>query len=69
MIFDDNEIRKIISVLKSDDEIISDLIGNKIETLRNTSKIKRYSLRTTDWFSESAKNRKKKTNKKEGGLI
>ena len=68
MIFDDNEIRKIISVLKSDNEI-SDLIANKIETLRNTSKIKRYSLRTTDWLSESAKNRKKKTNKKEGGLI
>ena len=69
MIFDDNEIRKIISALKSDNEIISDLIANKIETLRNTSKIKRYSLRTTDWLSESAKNRKKKTNKKEGGLI
>lgn len=69
MIFDDNEIRKIISVLKSDNEIISDLIANKIETLRNTSKIKRYSLRTTDWLSESAKNRKKKINKKEGGLI
>ena len=69
MIFDDNEIRKIISVLKSDNEIISDLIANKIETLRNKSKIKRYSLRTTDWLSESAKNRKKKTNKKEGGLI
>ena len=69
MIFKDNELRKIISVLKSDNEIISDLIANKIETLRETSKIKRYSLRTTDWLSESAKKRKRKKINKNGGII
>lgn len=69
MIFKDNELRKIISVLKSDNEIISDLIANKIETLRETSKIKRYSLRTTDWLSESAKKRKGKKIDKKGGII
>ena len=59
MIFEDWELNEICKILKADESISAFMISSKIEQLRLTSKNKRYTLRTTDWLSESAKKRKR----------
>lgn len=62
MIFEDWELKRIEESL--DGEKLSDFgIKMKIQEIRKLSNNKRYSLRTTDWLSESAK--KKRGKKKE----
>lgn len=70
MIFEDWELREINKALLDSESISGIMISNKIEELRKTSKNKRYSLRTTDWLSESAKKQKNKKKKNiAGGLM
>lgn len=59
MIFEDWELNEICKILKADESISAFMISSKIEQLRLTSKNKRYTLRTTDWLSESAKKRRR----------
>lgn len=69
MIFEDWELAEICKVLQKSDSISKTMIALKIEELRKTSKNKRYTLRTTDWLSESARNRKRKIKNNTGSLI
>ena len=69
MIFEDWELREINKALLDSESISGIMISNKIEELRKTSKNKRYSLRTTDWLSESAKKNKGRKRNNAGNLI
>lgn len=70
MIFEDWELNTIRKALQDSESISCIMIGLKIEQLQKTSKNKRYSLRTTDWLSESAKKNKGRKKKSiVGGLI
>ena len=71
MIFQQWELNEIIKLLDVDkDNLIYFNISTKLKQLMSTSINKRYTLRTTDWLSESAKKRKgKKRNKKINEVI
>lgn len=69
MIFEDWELNEIKKALQDSESISGTMISFKIEELQKTSKNKRYSLRTTDWLSESAKKQKRKQKNVAGGLI
>lgn len=59
MIFEDWELDVIENALNANE--LSDFsIKTKIQNIRSTSVNKRYSLRTTDWLSESGKRRRGK---------
>ena len=64
MIFEDWEL-KVIEDKLNDNDLVDFGIKLKIKEIRKTSHNKRYTLRTTDWLSESGKKRRgKKKNKK-----
>lgn len=69
MIFEDWELNEVCKALRDSESISGVMISAKIKQLQQTSKNKRYSLRTTDWLSESAKKNKGKKRKIIGGLI
>lgn len=70
MIFEDWELNEVCKALQDSESISGVMISAKIKQLQQTSKNKRYSLRTTDWLSESAKKQKNKKKKNiAGGLI
>ena len=69
MIFEEWELNEIRKALKDSESISGVMISTKIEQLQSTSKNKRYSLRTTDWLSESAKKQKRKNKNIVGGLM
>ncbi len=71
MIFEDWELNIIKKALNDTDLMQCAIISNKIEQLQATSRNKRYTLRTTDWLSDSAKRQKGKKKKavKGGDLI
>lgn len=59
MIFEDWEL-KVIEGKLSDNDLVDFGIKVKIKEIRKTSNNKRYTLRTTDWLSESGKKRRGK---------
>ena len=68
MIFEDWELDIIKSCVE--DNVFGFGIRMKIEQLQETSKNKRYTLRTTDWLSEASKKANRtKVKSSEGGLI
>lgn len=69
MIFEDWELNEVCKALQDCESISSVMIVSKIKQLQQTSKNKRYSLRTTDWLSESAKKQKRKKKNIKGALI
>ena len=58
MIFEEWELNEILKVLTDDLKHFN--IKIKIKSLMQTSRNKRYTLRTTDWLSDAAKKRGKK---------
>ena len=59
MIFEDWEL-KVIEDKLSDNDLVDFGIKVKIKEIRKISNNKRYTLRTTDWLSESGKKRRGK---------
>ena len=59
MIFEDWEL-KVIEDKLNDNDLVDFGIKLKIKEIRKTSNNKRYTLRTTDWLSESGKKRRGK---------
>ena len=59
MIFEDWELKVIEDILNEYD-LVDFGIKVKIKEIRKTSNNKRYTLRTTDWLSESGKKRRGK---------
>ena len=57
MIFEDWEL-KVIEDKLNENDLVDFGIKLKIKEIRKTSNNKRYTLRTTDWLSESGKKRR-----------
>lgn len=65
MVLTEWELNTIVASLESGgDNIVKEMIADKIRNLQSSSKNKRYTIRSTDWLSEAGKKSKRKTNGK-----
>ena len=63
MILTEWELNTIVDSLENDgDNIVKQMIVDKIRNLQSSSRNKRYTIRSTDWLSEAGKKSKRKTN-------
>ena len=60
MVFEDWEMNMIVDSLERNDNLIGEIVAEKLRKLQAGSKNKRYSFRSTDWLSEAAKKKRKK---------
>ncbi len=60
MLFEEWEMNMMVDSLERNDNMVGEIVAEKLRRLQSESKNKRYSFRSTDWLSDAARKKRRK---------